>query len=75
MIFFYRMAKDLAPKCYFILFYIIPLKLSSSYYFLWCRGVVVIATAQLHSTKSELRFFAVSNPPRGLPDIRDGEGL
>ena len=25
---------------------------------MWCRGVVVITTAQLHSTKPELRFCA-----------------
>ena len=25
----------------------------------WCRGVVVITTAQLHSTKPEFRFCAV----------------
>ena len=29
------------------------------------RGVVVITTAQLHSTKPELRFCAGSNPARG----------
>ena len=31
---------------------------------LWRRGVVVITTAQLHSTKPELRFCAGSNPTR-----------
>ena len=31
---------------------------------LWHRGVVVITTAQLHSTKPELRFCAGSNPAR-----------
>ena len=41
----------------------------------WCRGVVVITTAQLHSTKPELRFCAGSNPARGLSEIRDGEDL
>ena len=40
---------------------------------LWRRGVVVITTAQLHSTKSELRFCAGSNPGRGVSEIRDGE--
>ena len=35
-------------------------------------GVVVITTAQLHSTKPELRF---SNPVRGGLEIRDGEDL
>ena len=40
-----------------------------------CSGVVVIATAQLHSTKPELRFCAGSNPARGVSEIRDGEDL
>ena len=31
---------------------------------MWRRGVVVITTAQLHSTKPELRFCANSNPAR-----------
>ena len=39
------------------------------------RGVVVIATAQLHSTKPELRFRADSNPARGISEIRDCEDL
>ena len=30
------------------------------------RGVVVITTAQLHSTKPELTFCAGSNPARGV---------
>ena len=42
---------------------------------LWRRGVVVITAAQLHSTKLELRFCAVSNPARGVSEIRDSEGL
>ena len=33
------------------------------------RGVVVLTTAQLHSTKPELRFCAASNP------VHDGEDL
>ena len=41
----------------------------------WRRGVVVITTAQLHSAKHELRFYAGSNPARGVSEIRDGEGL
>ena len=41
----------------------------------WRRGVVVITTAQLHSTKPELRFCAGSNPARGVSEIRDGEDL
>ena len=31
----------------------------------WSRGVMVITTAQFHATKSELRFYAGSNPPPG----------
>ena len=42
---------------------------------LWRRGVVVITTAQRHSTKPELRFCAGSNPARGVSEIRDGEDL
>ena len=41
----------------------------------WRRGVVVITTAQLHSTKPELRLCAGSNPARGVLEIRDGEDL
>ena len=36
---------------------------------------MVITTAQLHSTKPELRFCAGSNPARGVSEIRDGEDL
>ena len=42
---------------------------------MWRRGVVVITTAQLHSTKPELRFSAGSNPARGVSEIRYGEDL
>ena len=42
---------------------------------MWRRGVAVIITAQLHSTKPELRFCAGSNPARGVSEIRDGEDL
>ena len=42
---------------------------------LYCRGVVVITTAQLHSTKPELRFCTGSNPARGVSGIRNGEDL
>ena len=42
---------------------------------MWRRGVVVITTAQLHSTKPELRFCTGSNPARGVSEIRDGEDL
>ena len=41
---------------------------------LWRRGVVVI-TAQLHSTKPEIRFCAGSNPARDVSEIRDCEDL
>ena len=41
----------------------------------WHRGVVVITTTQLHSTKPEPRFCAGSNPARGGLEIRDGEDL
>ena len=37
--------------------------------------VVVITTAQLHSTKPELKFCAGSNPARGASEIRDDEDL
>ena len=39
------------------------------------RGVLVITTAQLHSTKPELRFCAGLNPARGVSEICDGEDL
>ena len=41
----------------------------------WRSGVGVITTAQLHSTKPELRFWAGSNPARVVSEIRDGEEL
>ena len=34
-----------------------------------CSGVLVIATAQLHSTRFELRFYAGSNPARGKSQV------
>ena len=42
---------------------------------LWHRGVVVITTAQLHSTKPEFRFCAGSNPVYGVSEIRDNESI
>ena len=39
------------------------------------HGVVVITTAELHSTKPELRFCAGSNPVHGMLEIRNGEYL
>ena len=47
----------------------------STNHFILRRGVVVITTAQLHSTKSELRFCAGSNPARGVSEICDGENF
>ena len=41
----------------------------------WRRGVLVITTAQLHSTKAGLRFCTGSNPAHSLLEIRDGEDL
>ena len=46
-----------------------------SLFFSWCRGVVVITTARLHSTKPEIRFCTGSNPAHGVLEIRDGEDL
>ena len=37
--------------------------------------LVVITTAQLHSTKPKLRFCAGSNPARCMSEIRNGEDL
>ena len=39
----------------------------------WHHGVVVITTAQLHSTKPKLRFCAGSNPARGMSELHNGE--
>ena len=36
---------------------------------------VAVTTAQLHSTKPELRFCASSNPARSVSEIRNGENL
>ena len=41
----------------------------------WCCGVVVITTAQLHSTNSELSFCTGSNPADSMSEIQDGEDL
>ena len=46
-----------------------------SYHLWWRRGVVVITTAQLHSTRHEFRFCMGSNSARGVLEIRDGEDL
>ena len=42
---------------------------------LWRCDVVAITTAQLHSTKPELRFCTDSNPARGVLEICDDEDL
>ena len=42
---------------------------------LWRRGIVVITTTQLHSTKPELSFCAGPNPACGMSEILDGEDL
>ena len=34
---------------------------------------MVITTAQLHSTEPKLMFCTVSNPARGVLEIRDGK--
>ena len=38
-------------------------------------SVVVITTAQLHSTRPDLRFCTGSNPAHGISEICDGEDL
>ena len=38
-------------------------------------GAMVITIAQPHSRKPERRFFAVSNPARGVLEICSDEGL
>ena len=52
-----------------------PQLVSVDYIPQWSRGVVAITTAQLHSTKPELRFCAGSNPARGVSETRHGEDL
>ena len=37
--------------------------------------VVIVTTAQLHSSKPEHSFSAGSNPARDVSEIRDGEDL
>ena len=41
----------------------------------WLCGVAVITTAQLHATKSELRFCAGSNPASSVSEICNDEKL
>ena len=42
---------------------------------LWCRGVVIVTSAQFPSTKPELWFRVGSYPVRGVPEICDAENL
>ena len=42
---------------------------------LWRRDIVIITTARLHATKSELRFYVGLHPARDVSEIRDGEDL
>ena len=56
-------------------YFLFPVTYFSFFYILLCRGVVVLTTAQLHSTKPELRFCVGSNPARGISKIHDGEDL
>ena len=70
--------KTAYPDFYFNPWHSLPLSMppiSSQYTQVWFRGVVVITTAQLHSTKPELRFYACLNPACGMPEIQDGEDL
>ena len=41
----------------------------------WCRGVKVIPTAQLHSSKTKPRFCTGSNPAREVSEICYGKNL
>ena len=56
------------------IFEITMFSMKKSNLYFWC-GVVVITTAQLHSSKLELSFCAGSNPACGMSEIRDGEDL
>ena len=47
----------------------------ASFKILWHRGVVVTTTAQLYSTKPEVRFCAGSNHACNVSEIGDGEDL
>ena len=46
-----------------------------SAYLEWYCSVVVITTAQLHSTKLKLKFCTGSNPAHVMLEIHDGEDL
>ena len=49
--------------------------ISSYHYLIIDNGVVVTTTVQRHSTKSELRFCAGSNPASDMSEICYGEDL
>ena len=50
-------------------------KICVSFVLVLCHGVVVITTAELHSTKPELILCAGSNPTSGISQICDDEDL
>ena len=52
-----------------------PNTVKASTCFLWRRGVVVITTAQLYSTKPDFRFCKVPNPDCSGSEICDGENI
>ena len=54
-------------------FYSSEIYISILFFSLQCRGVVVMTTAQLHSTKPELRFCAGLNLACGESEICDDE--
>ena len=63
---------------WYILFYkysLILLRYSSTNSVFLSSLLLVISTAQRHSTKSELRYCAGSNPARSVSGIQDGEDL
>ena len=42
---------------------------------MWCSGVVVITSAQIHSTKPKLRSCAGSGSAGGMSEICDSQNL
>ena len=42
---------------------------------MWRRGVLVIITAQLHSSNPKLRFCAGTSPAYGVSEICDSENI
>ena len=61
--------------CKFLLSIIAVIGRLSFFNFNMHCGAVVITTAQLHSTKPEIRLCASSNPACGLSEIHNGEDL